>query len=267
MLINSFFNQAFGDVLVVIDDNNKCWFLGNQIADILGYKEPKYAIRDFIKSKYKQLYSYAEIRYLFENLRVGKSPTLKINKRGMYFIDEPAVYKLIFKSNMPKAEEFQDWVFENVLPSIREKGIFVDLAHPYIRAVNKRIRKSLTHNINLFVKYSKLYNCNYDENQLYASITNQINKWSDIENGTRDKADIDKLAICIVLENNISTIITHYIIENKHPEDILKILYHSIESCSTELKKELDNIKVKFKSNKVIVQTGILRIKVNIRPK
>lgn len=40
------------------------------------------------------------------------------------FINEAAVYKLVFRSNKPKAEEFANWVFSEVLPSIRKNGYF-----------------------------------------------------------------------------------------------------------------------------------------------
>lgn len=42
----------------------------------------------------------------------------------MIFLKEPAVYKLVFRSNKPKAEEFANWVCEEVLPQIRKHGFF-----------------------------------------------------------------------------------------------------------------------------------------------
>lgn len=42
--------------------------------------------------------------------------------RWVNFIDEPNLYRLIARSKMPNAEKFQDWVFEEVLPSIRKHG-------------------------------------------------------------------------------------------------------------------------------------------------
>lgn len=46
----------------------------------------------------------------------------KLNNAGENFLTESGVYKLIFKSNKPDAEKFQDWVTDEVLPSIRQKG-------------------------------------------------------------------------------------------------------------------------------------------------
>lgn len=40
------------------------------------------------------------------------------------FIDEPNLYRIVFRSNKPKAVAFQNWVFEDVLPSIRKTGAY-----------------------------------------------------------------------------------------------------------------------------------------------
>ena len=42
--------------------------------------------------------------------------------RHQIFISEPGFYELIFKSKLPIAEKFRDWVFSTVLPSIRKYG-------------------------------------------------------------------------------------------------------------------------------------------------
>ena len=41
------------------------------------------------------------------------------------FINEPNLYRIIFRSNKPQALSFQDWVFAEVLPSIRKTGSYV----------------------------------------------------------------------------------------------------------------------------------------------
>jgi prophage antirepressor-like protein len=43
----------------------------------------------------------------------------------MWFINEPNLYRVIFRSNKKEAKKFQDWVFNEVLPSIRKNGIYV----------------------------------------------------------------------------------------------------------------------------------------------
>ncbi|MDR0606558.1 MAG: hypothetical protein LBG80_19990 [Bacteroidales bacterium] len=57
----------------------------------------------------------------------------------MIFIDEPNLYRCIFKSRKPEAIKFQDWVFEEVLPSIRRNGYYV---HPSYMDKKELIRLS-----------------------------------------------------------------------------------------------------------------------------
>lgn len=52
----------------------------------------------------------------------------KLNNAGENFLTESGVYKLIFKSRSPFAEEFQDWVTDDVLPSIRKHGAYMTTA-------------------------------------------------------------------------------------------------------------------------------------------
>ena len=49
----------------------------------------------------------------------------KLHNTGENFLTESGVYKLIFKSNKEKAEKFQDWVTDEVLPSIRKHGAYM----------------------------------------------------------------------------------------------------------------------------------------------
>lgn len=49
----------------------------------------------------------------------------KLANRGENFITESGVYKLIFKSQKKEAERFQDWVTDEVLPTIRKHGAYM----------------------------------------------------------------------------------------------------------------------------------------------
>jgi prophage antirepressor-like protein len=54
---------------------------------------------------------------------VVKLTTIK-GERETYFINEPGLYRLIFRSNKPKSVEFSNWVCSEVLPTIRKNGFF-----------------------------------------------------------------------------------------------------------------------------------------------
>lgn len=51
-------------------------------------------------------------------------------KQQLIFVNEPNLYRVIFRSNKPEAKQFQDWVFNEVLPEIRKTGRY---DHPTIR--------------------------------------------------------------------------------------------------------------------------------------
>ena len=63
------------------------------------------------------------------NSVVTDSHIRKLNNAGQNFLTESGVYKLIFKSKKEEAEKFQDWVFDEVLPTIRQTGQYQAQQH------------------------------------------------------------------------------------------------------------------------------------------
>lgn len=103
-----FQNSQFGN-LEILTIEGKEWFPAIKVAEILGYTNPRKAIRDHTKER------GVTIRSVIDKL--GR----KQNKK---FIDEGNLYRLITRSKLPQADEFEEWVFEDVLPSIRKHGIY-----------------------------------------------------------------------------------------------------------------------------------------------
>ena len=108
---NSFnvFNHAeLGFVRVVMKDGEP-WFVGKDVAEVLGYGNPSKAINVHVREKNR----FSEMLPNSQNGRtVGKY--LLINEAGLY--------SLILRSKLPQAEQFEDWVTSEVLPSIRKHG-------------------------------------------------------------------------------------------------------------------------------------------------
>lgn len=102
-----FNNIEFGQVRTVEVDN-KPYFVANDIARALGYKRPADAVTSHCKGSVKR-------RYLTE----GGGQELKV-------IPEGDVYRLITHSKLSSAERFEKWVFDEVLPSIRKNGGYID---------------------------------------------------------------------------------------------------------------------------------------------
>ncbi|CAB4000084.1 Hypothetical predicted protein [Paramuricea clavata] len=86
------------------------------VAKSLGYKQPRNAIRDHVWNENKAILDRPTTRT--DSLRQWNF------KPNTIFLREPGVYQLIFKSNLPSAKAFQQWVFEEVLPSIRKTGSY-----------------------------------------------------------------------------------------------------------------------------------------------
>lgn len=102
-----FNNSRFGNVRTLETEDGKVMFCGADIANALGYSNPRKALADHCKG-------------------VTKCDTLtKGGKQLLSFIPEGDVYRLITHSKLPDAESFEKWLFEIVLPSIRKHGAYM----------------------------------------------------------------------------------------------------------------------------------------------
>ncbi len=103
-----FQNAEFGSVKAVEVKGNP-YFVGKDVAEILGYSRPDHAINNHVDDEDKLMY---QINTSGQN-------------RQMYIINESGLYSLIFSSKMPKAKEFKHWVTGDVLPQIRQHGAYL----------------------------------------------------------------------------------------------------------------------------------------------
>lgn len=105
-IIQIFNNKQFGQIRT-IEEDGKILFCGNDVAKALGYKVPKDAIAAHCKG--------AVIRRLPTN---GGEQDAK-------FIPEGDIYRMAAKSELPDADKFESWIFDEVLPSIRKHGAYM----------------------------------------------------------------------------------------------------------------------------------------------
>lgn len=108
MELQIFKNEQFGEVQLV-EINNEFWFVGKEIAEILGYSNTAKAIRDHVDDEDK----------LTERI------VLSGQSRDVIIINESGLYSLILKSKLPQAKEFKRWVTSEVLPAIRKHGAYM----------------------------------------------------------------------------------------------------------------------------------------------
>lgn len=110
--IKIFNNPEFGNVRVIMTETREPMFCLADVCAILEIKNP----RDTKTTLKQSGVVTADVRSVSSN---GVEQT-----RQMNFINEPNLYKCIFQSRKPEAERFQDWVFSEVLPSIRKHGMY-----------------------------------------------------------------------------------------------------------------------------------------------
>lgn len=106
--IELFNNPEFGEVRAVTI-NNEPYFVGKDVAEILGYSRADNAIRAHVDSDDKLTHQISAS---------GQN-------RDMIMINESGLYSLILSSKLPKAKEFKHWVTSEVLPAIRKHGAYM----------------------------------------------------------------------------------------------------------------------------------------------
>jgi prophage antirepressor-like protein len=111
-----FENKKLNVSVRTVEDKGQVFLCAKDVAGSLGYKQPRNAIRDHV---------WNENKVILDDLTTRTDSVRQWNfKPNTIFLTEAGVYQLIFKSNLPSAREFQRWVFNEVLPSIRKTGSY-----------------------------------------------------------------------------------------------------------------------------------------------
>lgn len=109
-----FNNNEFGQVRT-ITENGKTLFCAKDIATALGYKNTRDAISRHCKGVVKRD---------GVSLTTNQHGITTEQKVEMTFIPEGDVYRLAARSELPGADKFESWIFDEVLPSIRKTGTY-----------------------------------------------------------------------------------------------------------------------------------------------
>ena len=103
-----FENKEFGKIRTV-EINSEPYFVGKDVADILGYTNARKALADHVDTEDRN------------------TVTFRDGNRGnphQTVINESSLYSLILSSKLPTAKKFKRWVTSEVLPSIRKHGMY-----------------------------------------------------------------------------------------------------------------------------------------------
>lgn len=103
--IQLFTSAEFGDIRT-IKDADAIYFVGKDVAEVLGYADTDKAIRNHVDDEDKLTRQFS-----------GSGQA-----RGMVVINESGLYSLVLSSKLPSAKRFKRWITSEVLPALRRQG-------------------------------------------------------------------------------------------------------------------------------------------------
>lgn len=103
--IQLFNNPEFGQIRT-ITENDGIYFVGKDVAEILGYANASKALADHVDPEDK----------------LNNETLLSLGQRGGWLINESGLYSLVLSSKLPSAKRFKRWVTSEVLPALRRQG-------------------------------------------------------------------------------------------------------------------------------------------------
>ena len=144
--VQIFENAEFGKVRTIVKDGEP-YFVGKDVADILGYADTDQAIR----------------KHVDEEDKLTRRFNGSGQNREMTIINESGLYSLILSSKLPAAKKFKRWVTSEVLPAIRKTGSYTAKhAKPDDAIQSKRLevmeRNARTRAANLLLKIAERTN-------------------------------------------------------------------------------------------------------------
>lgn len=107
--VQVFNNNQFGDVRVIMQGEQP-WFVGKDVASVLGYTNTRKALLDHVDNEDKN------------------TVTIRDGNKGnpnQVIINESGLYSLIMSSKLPSAKQFKRWVTSEILPTIRQHGAYL----------------------------------------------------------------------------------------------------------------------------------------------
>lgn len=129
--VKIFNSPMFGELRVTRNEKSELLFCLKDVCDSLGLQVKDVAKRIVCNPDSVGVSSEVKQHPCLDIITVGVQTGTKadgtpaIQQTKMYFVSEPDLYRCIFQSRKPTARKFQDWVFNEVLPSLRTTGAYV----------------------------------------------------------------------------------------------------------------------------------------------
>ena len=154
--IQEFFNDQFGTVRTVNLDG-KIYFVGIDVAKALGYANASKAVSTHCKRAFK-----TEIDVSSQNGNAHKAR----KTQDMLIVSKSDIYRLIVKSKLKSADEFESWVFDDILPRIESTGAYIEdgreeeMVQKYFPSFSKEVQMEM---VNDLIKQNKELKEFYDD--------------------------------------------------------------------------------------------------------
>ena len=160
--IQIFKNEEFGQVRTMLI-NNEPWFVGKDVANILGYVKPLNAIATHVDEE--------------DSLKQGLIDSAGRTQQTIV-INESGLYSLILSSKLPNAKKFKRWVTREVLPSIRKTGSYSSKkkVDPAIKEkeIEARLKNAKAREANVLLKIASNPNLSEEYVQVLQSKATEI---------------------------------------------------------------------------------------------
>ena len=170
LLEKAFKNEELGiEITSFIDKKLRIWFKAKDVAKVLKYKNTEKAIKRHVSENHKRTFLFVD----WYETHGQQNDT-----RGKYciFMGEAGFYELVFKSRLPAAKMFREWVFSKVLPSIRKYG--------YYKLFDSRIKQRVVIDGKKYYKHQVFSNYAASKNGKVINVkTGRIIKMSNCGNG------------------------------------------------------------------------------------
>ena len=134
-VVQTFTHEQFGEIRTVEIDG-EIWFVAADVCRALEIANP----RDAVATLGTDEKAAVSIPYTSSNSTKADVGITDVSSNGVSqrrkvnIINEPGLYRLIFKSRKPEAKKFQRWVYHEVLPSIRKTGAYYVNSVPLVNA-------------------------------------------------------------------------------------------------------------------------------------
>lgn len=220
-------SEEFGTIRTVTI-NGEPWFIGNDVAKALGYVETAKAVRTHCKGV-----SETDIP------TNGGSQKVKI-------ITEGDIYRLIMRSKLPNAEKFEAWVCDEVLPTIRKTGGYVNNEDLFI---NTYLPFADDGTKALFSQTLKVVR---EQNEIIQQQRREIMHKEDVIIGLVDNIDL------ATKRQRITQIVRHC--SKKNYQERYRLLYKEFEKkyhCNLNYRMENDVLKPKAKNTMDYIDRGM----------